>query len=54
MGRGNVGETAVKLTKQKYVQETGVLVVFTPETRDTTCDDVIETIDAMNKERYLT
>lgn len=30
-------------------QETGVLVVFTPETRDTTCDDVIETIDAMNK-----
>lgn len=30
-------------------QETGVLVVFTPETRDTTCDDVIETVDAMNK-----
>jgi len=30
-------------------QETGVLVVFNPETRDTTCDDVIETIDAMNK-----
>lgn len=30
-------------------QETGVLVVFTPEVRDTTCDDVIETVEAMNK-----
>jgi len=30
-------------------QETGVLVIFTPETRDTTCDNVIETIEAMNK-----
>lgn len=30
-------------------QETGVLVVFTPEIRDTTCDNVIEIVDAMNK-----
>jgi len=30
-------------------QETGVLVVFNPETRDGTCDDVIETVEAMNK-----
>jgi len=30
-------------------QETGVLVVFNPETRDDTCDDVIETVEAMNK-----
>jgi len=30
-------------------QETGVLVIFSPETRDTTCDNVIDTIDAMNK-----
>jgi len=30
-------------------QETGVLVVFSPETRDTTCDNVIEIVDAMNK-----
>lgn len=30
-------------------QETGVLVIFAPETRDTTCDNVIETIEAMNK-----
>jgi len=30
-------------------QETGVLVIFSPETRDTTCDNVIETIEAMNK-----
>lgn len=30
-------------------QETGVLVVFNPETRDTTCDDVIDIVDAMNK-----
>jgi len=30
-------------------QETGVLVVFNPEKRDDTCDDVIETVEAMNK-----
>merc|ERR1719471_2103728 len=30
-------------------QETGVLVIFNPETRDTTCDNVIETVEAMNK-----
>jgi len=30
-------------------QETGVLIVFKAETRDTTCDNVIEIVDAMNK-----
>lgn len=30
-------------------QETGVLVVFNPETRDTTYDNVIDIVEAMNK-----
>jgi len=30
-------------------QETGVLIVFTPETRDTTYDNVIDIVEAMNK-----
>jgi hypothetical protein len=30
-------------------QETGVLVVFSKEVRDTTYDDVNETVTAMNK-----
>jgi hypothetical protein len=33
-------------------QETGVLVVFSKEVRDTTYDDVNETVTAMNKARF--
>ena len=33
-------------------QETGVLVVFSKELRDTTYDDVNETVTAMNKVRF--
>ncbi len=34
-------------------QETGVLVVFSKEVRDTTYDDVNETVTAMNKAIFL-
>jgi hypothetical protein len=34
-------------------QETGVLVVFSKEVRDTTYDDVNETVTAMNKARFF-